>query len=65
MDKEKYDLLDKATDFYLDDGINYGANTIASADEGDVRQLASDSFFYGAMEIIKNPSKYGLTELKS
>jgi hypothetical protein len=32
---------------HLNDGINYGANTICKADQGDIKQLAADSFWYG------------------
>jgi hypothetical protein len=42
---------------YLNDGINYGANTIKNADIGDLQQLAADSFFYGyllAVQRFKN-----------
>lgn len=38
---------------YLNDGINYGANTIKNADIGDLQQLAADSFFYGYLLAVK------------
>ena len=42
---------------YLNDGIDYGANTISKADPGDLEQLAADSFFAGykaAVERLTN-----------
>lgn len=42
---------------YLNDGVNYGANTISKADQGDLEQLAADSFFAGyraAVERLTN-----------
>lgn len=42
---------------YLNDGIDYNANTIGKADQGDLEQLAADSFFAGykaAVERLTN-----------
>lgn len=39
---------EEALEEYLDNGINYNANTIKNADVDDLKQLAADSFFYGA-----------------
>lgn len=42
---------------YLEEGIDYNTNTIKNADEGDLRQLASDSFFAG-VKFILSKSKF-------
>lgn len=44
FDDERYEAELAA---YLEDGINYNANTIGKADQGDLEQLAADSFWYG------------------
>jgi len=54
FDDERYEAELAA---YLEDGINYGANTICKADQGDIEQLAADSFWYGykaAVERFQN-----------
>lgn len=54
FDDERYEA---ELDAYLNDGINYGANTIRKADQGDIEQLAADSFFAGykaAVERLTN-----------
>ena len=40
-------INDKLLDNYLDNGIDYRANTIIKADVGDLQQLASDSYQQG------------------
>jgi hypothetical protein len=53
MYEEKYNKL---LEEYLDDGINYQANTIRKANSDDLAQLASDSFHQGyitACELLK------------
>lgn len=44
---------------YLENGINYGANTIKNADQEDLEQLTSDSFFYGALYALEMMEKKG------
>jgi hypothetical protein len=54
FDDERYEAELAA---YLKDGIDYGANTIGKADQGDLEQLAADSFFAGyraAVERLAN-----------
>ena len=54
FDDERYEAELAA---YLKDGIDYGANTIGKADQGDLEQLAADSFFAGyraAVERLTN-----------
>jgi len=41
--------FEKALNEYLDNGINYQANTIGYADIEDLKQLSADSFFHGFM----------------
>ena len=58
MDIEKETKqYDKELEEYLEEGINYGANTIKNADHGDLEQLAADSFhtgWYKAMEYFNS-----------
>lgn len=54
FDDERYEAELAA---YLNDGIDYGANTIGKADQGDLEQLAADSYFAGykaAVERLAN-----------
>jgi len=46
QNSEKYQ---KALNEYLNNGINYSANTIKNADVDDLQQLAADSFYYGCV----------------
>ena len=48
-DKHRY-LLEE----YLEDGIDYSANTIIKSDEDDLKQLAADSFETGWNECLKH-----------
>lgn len=45
-------IYEKVLKDYLDDGIECGANTIRNADVADLQQLASDSFFHGALYAV-------------
>ena len=47
LTKEEIDHFESASEKYLNEGINYSANTIKKADQGDLEQLASDSFETG------------------
>lgn len=44
MNRSKYDI---ALEKYLNNGIDYWANTIVKADQGDLEQLAADSYWQG------------------
>ena len=54
IDSDEYD---EALNEYLDNGINYCANTIIHADDEDLEQLAADSFFSGCAFILKELQK--------
>lgn len=41
---------------FLEDGIDYNANTIYKADKGDLQQLAVDSFHAGYLHANKETS---------
>jgi hypothetical protein len=51
------DNYDKLLEVYLEDGINYEANTIKKADIDDLKQLAADSYFYGWHAALENGIK--------
>lgn len=46
--KTENDIYERGLILYLNEGINYTANTIKNADVEDLKQLASDSFHAGA-----------------
>ena len=57
MDIKEENKMEQEVEIYLEEGIDYNANTILLADEGDVKQLAYDSFWKGwvkAMEYYKS-----------
>lgn len=45
--------MEQQLDDYLENGIDYSANTIIKADDEDLKQLASDSFETGWNECNK------------
>ena len=47
MENTKDEFYNLILEKYLNEGINYHANTISKADIGDLQQLASDSFYEG------------------
>lgn len=47
MTKEEEKVYEKELDYYLENGIDYYANTIIKADNGDLEQLSADSFHEG------------------
>jgi len=47
LSKEEIDHFENVSEKYLNEGINYSANTIKRADQEDLEQLASDSFETG------------------
>ena len=51
--KEYEDELER----YLSEGINYNANTISNANEDDLKQLSSDSFYYGVYFALNEVQK--------
>jgi len=56
-DNKKVSKYDEMLEIYLNEGINYSANTIKKAKQGDLEQLAADSYWQGWQDVNSENGK--------